>query len=92
MEQFMIILAGAVIVEALVQCLKATPITFYNASWWEVISSIVGIGIAIIMHINLIDVVTPTTGAAWYGGMIATGIIIGRGASFVHDLMNKLKV
>lgn len=91
MEQFMVILAGALIVEALVQCFKVTPIIFTNAAWWEVIASLVGIGVAIIMRLNLIDMIVTTQGAAWYGGMIATGTIIGRGASFLHDLMNKLK-
>lgn len=91
MENFFTIIAGAVIVEALVQCLRATPITFTNGSWWEVIASLVGIAIASMMQLNLVSLITPTTGIAQYGGIIATGIIIGRGSSFVHDLFGKLK-
>lgn len=91
MENFFIILAGAVIVEALVQCVRATPITFKNGAWWEVIASLVGILVASMMQLNLIGLITPISGIAQYGGVVATGIIIGRGSSFVHDLFGKLK-
>lgn len=91
MENFFIIIAGAVIAEALVQCLKATPISFKNGAWWEVVAAVVGILVSAMMHLNMIDLLMPTSGIAQYGGIIATGILIGRGSSFVHDLIGKLK-
>lgn len=91
MENFFTILAGAIIVEALVQCLRATPLTFTNGAWWEVIASLVGILVAAMMQLNLIGLIAPISGLAHYGDIIATGVLIGRDSSFMHDLFGKLK-
>lgn len=95
MDKIAIIIAGAILVEALVQIVKTwipnVDTGKMPLAWWEILAALVGVGMAFVMKINIVDLVMETAGVAWYAGMIASGVIIGRGASFVYDLVGKLK-
>ena len=58
---------------------------------WELVSTGVGILIAVLIRVNIVDLLLVTEGVRWWIGVGITGVIIGRGASFVYSLIGKLQ-
>ena len=85
MDKIMMIVAAAFLAEFVVQAIKQ------SVTKWEIVATGTGVLIAVLVQANLIDLVTATEGWRWWVGVVLTGIIIGRGASFVNDLLGKLK-
>ena len=85
MDKIMMIVAAAFLVEFVVQAIKQ------SVTKWEIVATGTGVLIAVLVQANLIDLVMVTEGWRWWVGVVLTGIIIGRGASFVNDLLGKLK-
>ena len=83
----------ALFVEAIVQTMK--PIWDKNAgkiTVAEIVSMAIGVMIAVVAKINflagMIDVTQPVLLYVLYA---LTGVALGRGPSFVHDLWGKIK-
>ena len=83
----------ALFVEAIVQTMK--PIwdkTAGKITIAEIVSIVIGILIAIVAKINfLAGIVTTTEPVLLYVLYTLTGVALGRGPSFVHDLWVKMK-
>jgi surface polysaccharide O-acyltransferase-like enzyme len=91
---YLIIILIAFLIEAFIQAVK--PL-WGNAkvgelSLTEVISMTFGMIVAVIGRLNLFaDFVTPDSVFLLYVFYVITGLAMGRGASFVHDLQLKLR-
>lgn len=86
------ILILALFVEAVVQGIK--PIFDKGAkklAVWELVSIALGILIAVLAKINLLDFVQADSTVLLYVLYVMTGISLGRGPSFVHDLWAKIR-
>ena len=83
----------ALFVEAIVQTIK--PIwdkTAGKITVAEIVSMAIGILIAVVAKINfLAGVVEITQPVLLYVLYVLTGVALGRGPSFVHDLWGKIK-
>ena len=82
----------ALFVEAVMQAIK--PI--WNGDGekltvTEIISMAVGVAIAVAAKVNLLSGIVEVSGWLVYVMYVLTGIALGRGPSFVHDLWMKLK-
>lgn len=84
----------ALFVEAIVQTMK--PIwdkTAGKITIAEIVSMAIGVVIAVVAKINfLAGVVDVTQPVLLYVLYALTGVALGRGPSFVHDLWGKIKV
>lgn len=92
MADLQVIIVLAFIIEALIQAVK--PVwnpTTKKLSVTELIAMGVGIILAIGAKLNVFEYVYPLEGWAYYVGSVLTGVIIGRGSSFVFNLMEKIK-
>lgn len=92
METFFIVLLAAILVEALIEVLKAfVPDDANTPRWlWPCVGCILGILICTLANIDAltllgIDLSPPLVGS------ILTGILISRGSNFVHDLWKRIK-
>ena len=91
-------LLGEVIIEILKPLLR--PVMAWGAATidadvdagWLYLSTLLGVFLALLYQADLLLVVglPPLTGPAVYFGPVATGLIIGRGANFVHDVYSRL--
>jgi hypothetical protein len=89
-----IILVLSVLVEMLVEYflkpLVPQPKDDANPPWWATIpwaryaAALVGIGICLWYGLDILSIMFPTM-AASYVGMILTGLLISRGANYLHD-------
>lgn len=89
-----IILIISMLIEATIQLVKPiwSDAMIGNLSLTELISMIIGVAIAIIGKLNLLaDMVQVSNVFLLYVFYICTGLAMGRGASFVHDLWLKLR-
>ena len=86
---------AAFLVEFVVQAIKSifpSPKASEKAlRFWELIATGVGILVAVLVRVNIVDLVRATEGVSWWIGVGITGVIIGRGASFVYSLIGKLQ-
>jgi len=94
-EKITLLIMAAFLVEFVVQALKSifpSPKESEKAlRFWELIATGVGILVAVLVRVNVVDLVLVTDGVSWWIGVGITGIIIGRGASFVYSLIGKLQ-
>ncbi len=83
----------ALFVEAVVQTLK--PLwdrTAGRVTVAEIVSMAIGVAIAIVARINMLaGIIEITQPALLYVMYVLTGVALGRGPSFVHDLWYKIK-
>jgi len=84
-EKITLLIMAAFLVEFVVQAIKK------SLHPWELVSTGVGILIAVLVQVNVVDIVLVTEGWRWWVGVGLTGVIIGRGASFVYSLIGKLQ-
>lgn len=95
MENLITIIMIALFIEAIVEALK--PLWSKNPesrmSVSELVSIGVGVFIAVVCKLNLLDLVVAFTYPAWmayvFYGM--TGVAIGRGTNFLFDLWERMK-
>ncbi|MCL2812614.1 MAG: hypothetical protein FWD25_12100 [Clostridia bacterium] len=87
MEAIGAVLLLAVVVEALIQVIKGwLPTGASVVGWlWPVVGAIIGVALCLLADVDLlhlagVDLKSPPI------GMILTGLLISRGASFVHDI------
>lgn len=86
------ILILALLVEAIIQAIK--PIWNSEAkkiSIPEICSMVLGIAVAILGKVNIFAGVLDIVGWPVYFLYVLSGIGIGRGPSFIHDLWERLK-
>lgn len=91
METIAIILALAIILEALVEIIKGmVPGTVKTPeALWPLCSAVVGIVLCIGAQVNMLEIAGITM-AIPYLGQVLTGLLISRGASFVHDVWGRI--
>jgi len=92
MEAIGAIIILAIIIEGVVQAIKGTvPEGAKVPAWtWGVVAAVLGIALCLLAGVDLLTVAGITL-AAPFVGQILTGVIISRGASFVHDLWAKIR-
>lgn len=85
----------AIVTEAIWENLKKLfPETVFINSIWDYINRIgsllTGIGIALLTGVNIFPVIGVSLKVDILG-VILTGILLGRGSNYIHDLLSKLK-
>lgn len=91
---FIIICLLALLIEALIQVIKPLwgQMKIGEMSLTEVISMLIGIVVAVAGKLNILaDFVQADSAFLLYVFYIITGLAMGRGTSFVHDLWLKLR-
>ena len=91
MEAIGAVLLLAVTVEALIQVIKGwLPAGASVATWvWPVVGAAIGVVLCLLADVDLlrlagVDFKVPAA------GMVSTGLLISRGASFVHDFWARI--
>ena len=88
------IITFAILIEAVVQLVK--PIwgekLLGKLSVTEIVSMALGVLIAVLAKLNIAEPLGVTAPALLYVMYIFTGMAMGRGASFIHDLWMKVSV
>lgn len=92
MELFAAVFAIALIVEALVQVLKAgVPDTINVPAWlWPVCSAALGMLLCVLAKVDALDLLGISLSLPIVGSLL-TGLLVSRGASFIHDLWMRIK-
>lgn len=92
METITIVLVMAVLVEAIVQVIKGwVPESANTPAWlWPVVGAVLGVGVCVTASVDVFVLLGITLSVPLVGPVV-TGILISRGASFVHDLWGKIK-
>ena len=90
LESLLILVIIALMCEAVVETLK---MTFEKGKFKvdRIIALAVGVLIALVTNADLLSL-TGITSKVPIVGVILTGILISRGANFIHDLISKLGV
>lgn len=91
MEAIAIVIIIAVIVEAVIQVVKAgVPETVTAPAWvWPVCSAALGIVLCVLAGVDALALLGVELSIPAVGSVL-TGILVSRGASFVHDLWGKI--
>jgi hypothetical protein len=93
MDIFFASVVLAILIEKITGVIKDAIGVKLPAWVWFIISSGLGIVLAILFQVDILSAlgfVSPVAAAA-YVGQIITGIAIGAGSGFVHDVIDKLK-
>ena len=100
LDDFMAVVLLAIIVEKIVDMIKAAVSSASprppGKAWpivWFAVSSGIGITLCILFQVNIFAAVglTGLTPASYIAGQIVTGVAVGGGSGFVHDLIDRLK-
>lgn len=89
---FVIMLTLAVLIESLAEVVKAAIAPATLPKWvWFLITSIIGMALCVLFKIDLFAALGFVGGAAavWVSELL-TGIAVGAGSGFVHDILGKL--
>lgn len=89
MNELMILVTMGILVEAVVEVIKSV----YNEGQVNktvILSIFVGLLFAFTLRVDLFALLGIDTHIA-YVGTVASGLIVSRGANFVHDLIDKLQ-
>ena len=92
MEAIMLVLMAAMILEALLQVVKGwVPENRTPPGWtWQVAGAGLGVLICLLGNVDLLKEAGLYLRVEWLGEVL-TGVLISRGASFVHDLWDRVK-
>lgn len=91
MEAITIVFIMAIIVEAVIQVIKGwVPETATPAWLWPIASAVLGVILCLLGQVDVIALAGITL-AVPFVGQVVTGILISRGASFMHDLWNRIR-
>lgn len=92
MDIFAAVLAIALLVEALIEvCKRFVPQDAQPPVWlWPAVGCVLGVTICTLAQVDALALLGVTLSAPVVG-YILTGVLVSRGASFVHDLWGKIK-
>jgi hypothetical protein len=94
MDVFMGIVILALIIEKIAEGIKAIISPAELPAWvWFTLTAIIGVGLCVLFAVDLFGALGFTSGiaAAEIVGQIITGVAVGCGSNFIHDLISKLK-
>jgi hypothetical protein len=83
------ILALAFLAESLTEYFFADLLTGARARYLKYIACLVGIGLAMLYQINIMGPLLGLCPRWAYPGQALTGVLLGRGANFVHDIYSR---
>ena len=88
------IITFAVLIEAIVQLVKPLwgDAQIGKLTVTEIVSMALGVVVAVLTKLNIADALGIAQPALLYVMYAFTGMAMGRGASFIHDLWTKLSV
>ena len=91
METSALVVLFAILVEAVVQAFKAgVPETVNVPAWlWPTVSAVVGVAMCVTAGVDALSSLGIKIRVAFIGQSI-TGLLVSRGASFVHDVWTKV--
>ena len=93
-EAAAMILIPAMVIEAVVQVIKACVPKKEGsepAAWlWQAVAAVLGIALCLLSQTDILSMAGISLSAP-LAGQALTGVIISRGAGFVHDLWAKLR-
>lgn len=92
MEGFLVVIAIAILVEALVQVLKGfAPDGATSPGWlWPVSSCVLGVMVCVLAKVDALALLGVALSVP-YVGCVLTGVLVSRGSSFVHDLWQRVR-
>lgn len=92
MDAIGVILVAAVIIEAILQVVKSwVPEHITTPGWlWPVCGAVLGAALCLLGSMDLLSAVGIRLSLPMIGELL-TGVLISRGASFVHDLWGKIR-
>ena len=91
METSALVVLFAILVEAVVQVVKAgVPETVRVPAWlWPSVSAVIGVTMCVTAGVDALSSLGIEIKIAFIGQTI-TGLLVSRGASFVHDVWNMI--
>lgn len=91
MEAFVIVIIIAVLVEALVEVLKGlvTEGTSVPAWLWPVCGAALGVLLCVLADVDALTLLGVGLSVPYVGNAL-TGILVSRGASFMHDVWQRV--
>lgn len=90
MEAIFAILALAIVVEALIEVGKGV-FPFNTPHWlWPLVGVALGVSLCWLTNSDLLTIVGVEKEASHMGASV-TGVLISRGASFIHDLWDRIR-
>jgi hypothetical protein len=93
MSEFIAIVTLAILVESLAEVVKAGIAPAVLPKWaWLIITSALGVALCLIFGVEIFSVLgfVGGTAAAVIAAQVITGIAVGAGSSFMHNLIGKL--
>ena len=92
MEGFMLVIVIAVLIEALVQVVKGVVPEGATVPgyFWPTCSIVLGVLVCVFAKVDALSILGLEMGIPYFG-CVLTGVLVSRGASFVHDLWGKVK-
>lgn len=92
MDVFTVVFVVAVLVEAIVQVVKTwVPEGVTLSGWvWPVVSAVIGVLLCLLAKVNVFDLLGVDLSIPAVSEVL-TGVLVSRGAGFVHDLWGKVK-
>lgn len=92
MDAMLVVIVLAVLVEGIVQVVKTwTPEGANLPTWlWPVVSAGVGVVVCVAASVDVFTLLDISLSVPVLGAIL-TGVLISRGASFVHDLWNRVR-
>lgn len=92
MEAMMLVWMAGMILEALLQVAKGwVPEDRTLPGWtWQVLGAALGVALCLLGEVDLLAEAGLYLRVGWVGQAL-TGVLISRGASFVHDLWGRMK-
>jgi len=92
METWSLVVLFAILVEATVQALKAgvSETTDIPMWLWPTAAAVIGVAMCVSAGVDALSALGVEIRVAFIGQTI-TGVLVSRGASFVHDLWYKVK-
>jgi hypothetical protein len=91
MQSLQVVLLAALLVEALVQVVKGwLTLGPTVSSWvWPTLSTLLGVAVCLLAKVDALAEAGLSLGSPVVA-QVVTGILISRGASFVHDLWGRV--
>lgn len=92
LETIGLIFIAAVFVEGVVEYFFGTPTANpvgETRNWLKYVAAAIGVAFCLVYKLDLLAVFGLTTTLPFFGSVV-TGILVGRGSNYLHDLVAKL--
>ena len=89
-ENLILIISSAVIVEALIEVIKSVAVKEIHTAATRAIAIVLGIIFAINFDLDLLKIF-DLTGRTCVVGILATGMLIGSGSGMIYDTVERIK-